>query len=415
VAVVTVETLQFCEFGLQWVPPPGLTGTRGHYQVPDASQRPTDFDTCVQSAVVAERNGADWVMFGDVTDFYFPTSAWNGETSDLLEGAADPNAVFTCEPIIAAAGLLTNRVNFLWGPVDVVRRAPINIAQMVLTLDHATKGRFAYVLAHGQIDHMRQTGISRIGTKDKFHDGVQIIRKLTHQTEPFAFRGRVWKFDRGALGTTYYGDRPPPMFLAGSGDETLELVGRFADGWYEAPPAPFLSDPAVFAHKIRTIREHAVAAGRDPDEIRIMAWLGVLMMDDRELLERALDHPTTKWRTLIAAPAPVFRHFGFAHPYGGTFNYMKDIVPEWYTKEDFDDTVNRIPREAVRTFHFFGTSDEVIEQVQPWLDMGVTDTMIYNVATLCGSEFMEACTAANRRLHEALVGRRVSRKALDAF
>jgi hypothetical protein len=83
---VTVETLQFCEFGLQWVPPPGLTGTRGRYQVPDASQRPTDFDTCVQSAVVAERNGADWVMFGDVTDFYFPTSAWNGETSDLLEG-----------------------------------------------------------------------------------------------------------------------------------------------------------------------------------------------------------------------------------------------------------------------------------------------------------------------------------------
>jgi alkanesulfonate monooxygenase SsuD/methylene tetrahydromethanopterin reductase-like flavin-dependent oxidoreductase (luciferase family) len=90
--------------------------------------------------------------------------------------------VFTCEPIIAAAGALTNRVNFLWSPVDVVRRAPINIAQMVLTLDHATKGRFAYVLAHGQIDHMRQTGISRIGTKDKFHDRVQIIRKLTHQT-----------------------------------------------------------------------------------------------------------------------------------------------------------------------------------------------------------------------------------------
>ena len=409
------DTLNFCEFGLQWVPPPRLSGTRGHYQIPDAGDRPTDFETCVRSAVVAERNGADWVMFGDVTDFYVPASIWNGETSDLLEGADDPNGVFTCEPIIAAAGALTDRVNFIWGPVDLVRRAPINIAQMVLTLHHATKGRFAYILGHGQIDHMRQTGLSRIGSKDRFWDGVQIIRKLTHQTEPFAFRGRVWKFDRGALGTSYYGDTPPLMFLAGSGDETLELVGKYADGWNEAPPAPFLCDPAVFAHKIQTIRAHAESIGRDPDEIRILAWLGVLMMDDRQLLERALDHPLTKWRTLIAAPAPVFEHFGFPHPVGGTFNYMKDIVPEWYTKADFHDTVDRIPREAVRKFHFFGSSDEVLEQVEPWLDMGVTDTMIYNIGTLCGSEFMEACAEANARLHKALLGRAVSRRALDRY
>jgi hypothetical protein len=79
------DTLNLCEFGLQWVPPPGLSGTRGHYQVPSDS-RPSAFETCVNSAVVAERNGADWVMFGDVTDFYFPSSVWNGELSDEQGG-----------------------------------------------------------------------------------------------------------------------------------------------------------------------------------------------------------------------------------------------------------------------------------------------------------------------------------------
>ncbi len=92
------------------------------------------------------------------------------------------------------------------------------------------------VLAQGQIDHMRQTGISRIGTKDKLWDGVQIVRKLIRQTEPFSFRGRVWKFDRGALATPYYGDTPPDVLVAGGMDETLELVGRYADGWMAAIP-----------------------------------------------------------------------------------------------------------------------------------------------------------------------------------
>jgi phthiodiolone/phenolphthiodiolone dimycocerosates ketoreductase len=410
------EELQIVEFGLQWVPPPGLTGTRGHYQVPDESERITPFDTCVGSAAVAERNGADWVMFGDVTDFYMPSSVWNGELSDLLEGAPDPNDVFTCEPIIAAAAATTDDIKFLWGPVDLVRRAPINIAHMAQTLHHATQGRFAYILGHGQIDHMRQTGLSRIGAKDKFWDGVQIIQKLTHQQEPFVFRGRVWKFDRGALTTPPYGDEPPPlMYLAGSGEETLELVGKHADGWNEVAPGSFDADPAVFAHKIKTIREHAISIGRDPDQTRIMLWLSVLMMDDRELLERAVPHPATKWRTLLAAPAPVWKRLGLTHPYGGTWNYMKDVVPEWYTRDEFYDVVGRVPDEAVRAVNFVGTSDEVIEQVQPWLDMGVTDTIIYNLGTLCGREYLDACTKANQRLREALVGRPVSRKQLEHY
>jgi phthiodiolone/phenolphthiodiolone dimycocerosates ketoreductase len=411
---MTPETLNLCEFGLQWVPPPGLTGSRGHYQVSDAAHRPSDFETCVQSAVVAERNGADWVMFGDVTDFYIPSAAWDSDLSDLLAGAPDPNAVFTCEPIIAAAGAQTKDVKFLWGPVDVVRRAPINIAHMALTLHHATQGRFAYILGHGQIDHMRQTGLTRIGSKDKFWDAVQIIQKLTHQTEPFSYRGRVWKFDRGALGTRPYEDGDPPlMFLAGSGDETLELIGKYADGWNEAPPGAFYCDPSVFAQKIRTIREHAASIARDPDEIRILVWISTLMMDDRELLERASQHPAAKWRTLIAAPAPVFKKFGFTHPYGGDFNYMKNVVPEWYTKAEFYDAMSRIQPEAVRKLHFCGSTEEVLSQVEPWLDMGVTDVMIYNIGTLCGQEFMEACTEANARLRKALAGRPVSRKNLE--
>jgi alkanesulfonate monooxygenase SsuD/methylene tetrahydromethanopterin reductase-like flavin-dependent oxidoreductase (luciferase family) len=108
------------------------------------------YDAVVQSLVNADRNGYDWVLCHDATDWPTPASVWNEQTSDLLAGAPDPNAVFAMDVAIASAGALTENVRFLWGPLDLVRRATVNIAQTVLTLDHATKARAAVILAQGQ-------------------------------------------------------------------------------------------------------------------------------------------------------------------------------------------------------------------------------------------------------------------------
>ncbi len=242
-------------YALHWPLPPKLMAGGTAFGIGDDPPRGDHFQTSVASAVAAERAGMDGVLFADATDWYVPGSVWNGELADTLEGAPDPHGVFTSEPIIAAAGAVTDRIEFLWGPVDCVRRAPINIAQMVLTLDHATRGRTSVVLAQGQIDHMRQTGISRIGAKNKLWDGVQIVRKLIRDTEAFPFRGRVWKFDRGALATPYYGEKPPDVLVAGSMDETLELVARFADGWLTPIAGGGLDHFASQVHIIRRTAE----------------------------------------------------------------------------------------------------------------------------------------------------------------
>jgi phthiodiolone/phenolphthiodiolone dimycocerosates ketoreductase len=401
-----IETLRTAWYGLHFPLAPALASGGTQFIVGEDGEAAGRFGACVASAVAAERSGAHVVLFADATDWYCPGSVWNGELSDLLDGAPDPHGVFTTEPIIAAAGALTSEIEFMWGPVDVVRRAPINIAQMVLTLDHATKGRMSVVLGQGQIDHMRQTGISRIGTKDKLWDGVQIVRKLIRQTEPFSFRGRVWKFDRGALATPYYGDTPPDVLVAGGMDETLELVGRHADGWMTAIPGGTHDE---FAQQVRAIRRYAEHAGRDPDSIRIAAYTSCFMAEDSDLLEEALDHPLAKWNSFINAPAPRHERAGFGHPYGGNYNYMTHTVPEWFSREDFYDVTAAIHRDGSKTFSFYGNADQVLEQLEPFLALGVTDVMIANTAGMAGSRFAPSCYASDQKLAAGLLGRPVVR------
>jgi phthiodiolone/phenolphthiodiolone dimycocerosates ketoreductase len=360
------------------------------------------YDVSVGTAVAAEQGGYDWVLFADATDSINPAQAWTEDISDLFKDAPNPDANFTMEPVIASAAPLTSTVKFLWGPVDVVRRAPVNIAQMVNTLSYATRGRMNIILAQGQQNHMRQYGISRLGTKDKLWDGTQIVRTMIRQTEPFSYRGRVWRFDNGALGLPYYGDEPPQVWVAGGAAETLELVGLHADGWVDCIPGLDDCDPKVFADKIATIERHARSVGRDPSEIGVLTIICAVMTEDEDALDRLARHPIVQWATLLGASAQTFNKLGLAHPCGSDWNYFRDCIPEWISKRQYLEMTSRITPEAVRRINFFGTADQVAAQLEPWLAAGITDVVLYNPTALCGSEFLPGVMAAGDRLMKLL-------------
>jgi phthiodiolone/phenolphthiodiolone dimycocerosates ketoreductase len=387
---------------MRYMAPPALTG----------GLRP--YDACIKSLVDADRAGYDWVVCHDATDWPTPSSVWNGELTDFCKDAPDPNGVFAMDVAIAGAAAQTENVRFLWGPLDLVRRAPVNIAQSVLTLDHATRGRIAVALSQGQQNHMRQYGMPRVGTKDKLWDGVQIVTKLIRQTAPFSYRGRVWKFDNGALALPPDGARAPEVFVAGGMDESLELTGRFADGWLDCPPGLDQNDPAVFAKKVSTIRRHAASVGRDPDELTILVLICVVMVEDENLIEPAIDHPIVRWNTLCGTASQYFYKWGLTHPYGDDYTYFRDTIPEWISREEFYDVCARTPREAVGKAQFLGTSESVFKQLQPWLDCGITDVLVYNTAAMLSVAHNKSAVAANTALLARLRGRPVSRTGLGA-
>jgi phthiodiolone/phenolphthiodiolone dimycocerosates ketoreductase len=372
------------------------------------------FEACIKSLVDADRNGYHWVVCHDATDWPTPSSAWNEKLSDFCKDAPDPNGVFAMDVAIGAAAAQTERIRFLWGPLDLVRRAPVNIAQSVLTLDHATRGRMAVMLSQGQQNHMRQYGTARAGTKDKLWDGVQIVTKLIRQNHAFSYRGRVWRFDNGGLALPPYGAQPPEVFIAGGFEESLELAGRFADGWVDCPPGLDMNDPEVFRRKVSSVRRHAAAVGRDPDALTILVLICVTMMEDENLIEAAIDHPIVRWNTLCGTDSSYFYKWGLTHPYGADWTYFRDCIPEWISAEEFYDVCARTPREAVGKAQFLGTSASVFKQLQPWLDCGITDVLVYNTAAMVSVAHMKSAQEANAKLLAKLKGRAVSRAALAA-
>jgi alkanesulfonate monooxygenase SsuD/methylene tetrahydromethanopterin reductase-like flavin-dependent oxidoreductase (luciferase family) len=67
-----------------------------------------------------------------------------------------------------------------------------------------------------------------------------------------------------------------PLWVGGGGERvTLRLVARYADGWN----VPFVT-PEVYAHKVRVLRDHCAAVGRDPAEIDCTVNLALAWKDE---------------------------------------------------------------------------------------------------------------------------------------
>jgi len=72
----------------------------------------------------------------------------------------------------------------------------------------------------------------------------------------------------------------------------------------------------------------------------------------------------------------------------------------------------RTPRQAVGKAQFLGTSQSVFKQLQPWLDCGITDVLVYNTAAMVSVAHQKSAVAANTALLAQLKGRPVSRVGL---
>ncbi len=362
------------------------------------------FDDAVESCVSAERAGYDFVRCYDATDFMVPDVANRPENTDFADGT-DWNAALTMEPVIAVAATRTSELTFFHGPIDAVRRAPVNIAQMALTLDHATRGRAVLVLSHGQANHMRQFGLARIGTKDKFFDTVQVVRRMTTSSDEFSYRGRVWQMDRASLRLPASDPaRPPRIYVAGGAAESLELCGAYADGWYHRPPGMDRGDPEEFGRRVGVIRQAAAACGRNPDAVDIHLGINLVMTEDVSALPALFANPIVKWFAGMILPinTSMFRDWGMPHPYGYDYNYHRDCIPEWVGDDEFRRVTAAVPAESVPRVLFAGTAQQVHDQIAPYLRYGVSEIAISNQTAMCGSAYVDAAAASERRLNELL-------------
>jgi alkanesulfonate monooxygenase SsuD/methylene tetrahydromethanopterin reductase-like flavin-dependent oxidoreductase (luciferase family) len=253
-----------------------------------------------------------------MADHLVPAQSWLDPTLPTLEAWT---------ALTYLAGAFPN-YRFGHGVLNNSLRWPAWLAKAAATAQHMSGGRLILGIGAGQspgenhaYGYEYGSNAVRIG---QLGEAVQIIRKLWTES-PATFHGTYYQINEAYCSPQ---PTPPPPILIGGGGEryTLPIVARHADWWnMTAVPAE------VYAQKLDVLRRCCDAIGRDPASITLTVTIRAL----------SIARSQTEARRIYDESA-----FSKAPP-------SNNIV---------------------------GTPEMIVEQLQPFLKLGITHIILANFA-----------------------------------
>ncbi len=324
------------------------------------------------ATVATEEAGYDFVAHADTCNLWIPRGLWTEEVTPLAK-MGDVDQAMAAWLMMGACATHSARVHIGVTVCDPIRRNPTNYAQMLLTLDHMSKGRCFLGMATGEFRHFGAYGIPREKPFTHLEESVKIIKMLTaDNSDLITYDGPIWKLDRAIMALRPYCNTPPPVLVAGSGARPLRIAGQYADGWICM--APIGSDAEQAAECVQTVKRHAETAGRDPDKLRFYLTALCLMGEDEEQVEMLTKHPLVRWDcTSLMVHGRDWEKWGLGpHPIRPDFSYSRDLTSMWWTTDDAWKVIKKTPPEVVRKTRIAGTPKQVAHQIQPFSEAGIT-------------------------------------------
>lgn len=197
------------------------------------------------------------------------------------EGDWGPQYRSVEDPLISLgyAAALTSRVRLGVAVVNAPFYSPILLAKQLTTIDRLSGGRVDAGLGIGWADEeFAATGAIKAGRGGRLTEFVAALRAIWGD-DPVAFDGDSFHIPPARIQPKPI-QRPLPILFGGSADAALRRAGRIADGWISASR----HDPERLASTIDTIKQAAVAAGRDPGQLRFVIR-AVIGLTDEDLPE----------------------------------------------------------------------------------------------------------------------------------
>ncbi|KAA0107506.1 LLM class flavin-dependent oxidoreductase [Mycolicibacterium sp. P1-5] len=329
---------------------------------------------------------------------FWPDSLWTPEFTDLATVSPSPHRHLDGMAVAAAAAVLTTNVPLATSVVDTVRRHPALLAQSALTVDHLSRGRFILGLGSGETENIVPYGFDFATPVSRFEEALKVIRLLWDSPGPVDFDGRFYRLDHARLDTEPFEGRLPPIWIGASGPRMLEIVGRYADGWWPAGAWT----PDHYAEMLGAVRQSAERAGRDPLAITPCFVQICLIADDDAALERIVSAPLVA-SFLLQVSAQVLRRFGFDHPMGEDWGGFHDINPATLTRERILEFLSQVDPEAILAVVPHGTPKQVARTIKSYVDAGLRVPKILDYAAMAGLEFSAASAANVRRTEDELL------------
>jgi coenzyme F420-dependent oxidoreductase len=160
--------------------------------------------------------------------------------------------------------------------LPIYSRSPVLIGQTAATLQEVSDGRFRLGLGpSGPIVIENWHGIEYGNPLKRTRETVEIVKQVLSGGE-VAYEGDY--FDLSGFRLRCDPPSPPPKVdAAGMGPKSVELAGRFADGWH----ALMLTQDGI-RERLDDLARGADLAGRDADDVRVTLSLTCAALDDGE-------------------------------------------------------------------------------------------------------------------------------------
>lgn len=190
------------------------------------------------------------------------------------------------------------------GPVVLGQsyRNPALLAKMAATLQTLCRGRFIMGMGAGWKEdeyHAYGYAFPRPGVRvAQLEDTLEIMKRLWTEPGAVSYQGKHY-----SITNAYCEPKPnpiPPIMVGGGGDKTMTLAVRFAD-WWSLPDANF----AAYSERVKRLREICARVGRDLASLRL-TWFGRLAVAQSEQEAEALSNGQwTKARAFVGTPRQV--------------------------------------------------------------------------------------------------------------
>ena len=246
------------------------------------------------------------------------------------------------EPLTMLAGVAgaTTRVQLGTAVLLPLLRHPLTLAHQLATLDRISRGRLIVGVGPGADLPGTHAELAAVG--------VPSDRRVSAMLSAIEKCRRLWRNEEAGMELDPRPLRPggPPIWLGGGGPRMLRLAGTVFDGWLPLSPTP-----DDFASGLRSVREAAEKAGRDPDSVAIGAYLTIAVADDRGEAAKLMD---AYIRAYYGVPAEVMARTMAVH--AGTLESAAEWIDAYAgagarhivvrlghpTLSDYDETVRRL-------------------------------------------------------------------------
>ncbi|MFD1211977.1 LLM class flavin-dependent oxidoreductase [Arthrobacter sp. GCM10027362] len=374
----------------------------GQWRHPDARQGGfNDIRLWIELAQTLEEGLFDAMFFADVSGLYGPA---DGQYVDNVhEGLQIPSNDPTV--LLGALAVVTRHIG-LATTSNVMQNHPFNFARQLSTLDHISGGRAAWnIVTSTQENAARNFGLPALVEHDARYDWadeyLDVAYKLwegswedgallkDRERGVFSDPGRIHKIFHAGPRYTVDGphlpspspQRTPLLFQAGGSPRGIRFAARHAEAVFIGTP-----DPQVARQHIDGARSEAVAAGRQPEDVKFFQGLSFIIgATGAEVQRRYEDYQE------YASVTGYLTHASLGILPDGTRlpddTPLKDIennggrgFVDWLRKAtpDREPTLADLARSRIRRGHVAGTPEQIADQLAAWQAAGVDGINVVN-------------------------------------